>query len=203
MTEPPAERSEPPVEPAPDRPPRLPAALTWLPASPAVVALIAAVLPWFAPAGYGHGQHIQAPEAFCWQAGRIGFLAPLAIVFVAVGILGPRHGWFARSAPPRTYRRDGVLLTAAGVVGGVVLVLTWVLVPRSYSFSGVTGADLPALGFSFARNAQPGFFLAVVAVADALGCGIVYLVAARRESAAGGDDAAGIIENHDGEEAGR
>src|SRR5689334_20802266 len=83
-------------------------ALHWLPATPAVLAVVAAVLPWFAPTGYGQGGGLQIAPAYCWQAGRIGFLAPLALVIAAVAVVGPRHGWFARGEL-RSYRHDGLV----------------------------------------------------------------------------------------------
>jgi hypothetical protein len=179
------------------------ATLSWLPASPAVVALVGVALPWFAPTGRGRRTNLSIPDAFCWQAGRVGYFAPLLIVIVAVSILGPRHGWYRRNAPARSLRRDGRLLIAVGVVAGAVLVLTWVLLPKSYSFSGLSWDTLVSAGYQLHRNPQPGYFLAIVAAADAIACGVVYLSAARRES---GDDEpgeAGKIDDHDGTDPGR
>ena len=58
---------------------RLRGSLDWLPVSLAVPAVVGAVLPWFAPTGTGQGGGLQIAAAYCWQAGRIGFLAPLAL----------------------------------------------------------------------------------------------------------------------------
>jgi hypothetical protein len=177
--------------------------LAWLPVGFAVVALVGAALPWFAPAGTGHGAHLTIPDAHCWQAGRIGFLAPLVLVLVALSIVGPRLGWFGKDQPPRQLRRDGLLLAGAGVLAGAVLVVTWLLLPKSYTFSGLTWDNLVANGISMRRGPQPGYFLTIAAAADALVCGVIYLVAARREGSDKTDVPAGIIDSHDGEDSGR
>ena len=181
---------------------RLRGSLDWLPATPAVLAVIGAALPWFAPTGAGQGGGLQIAAAYCWQAGRIGFLAPLALVLAAVAVVGPRHGWFARGVP-RTYRHDGVLLLTGGVGAGVVLVLTWWLLPKSYTFSaGLTWDSLVSLGYRIERNPQPGYLVTIAAAADAVVCGSVFLVVAKRRAAAESSDGshapAGKIDEHDG-----
>ena len=178
-------------------------ALAWLPATFAVVALVGAALPWFAPTGTGRGARLDIPEAYCWQAGRIGFLAPLVLVVVALLVVGPRLGWFAKNQPARRLRRDGLLLAGAGLAAGIVLALTWVLLPKSYTFSGLTWDALVGIGLDLRRGPQPGYFLTVAAAADAVVCGIVYLFAGRREASDRSDAEAGIIDSHDGEDPGR
>jgi hypothetical protein len=195
-----------PDERGPDEPAqhgnRLGGWLDWLPATPAILALAGAVLPWFAPTGAGQGGGLQIAAAYCWQAGRIGFLAPLVLLIAAVAVVGPRQGWFAKGEV-RTYRHDATLLIAAGAAAGVVLALTWWLLPKSYTFSaGLTWDSLVSLGYHIARNPQPGYFVTIVGAVDAVACGIVYLVtASRRAGAESSDDAsapAGKIDNHDG-----
>jgi hypothetical protein len=181
---------------------RLRGSLDWLPATPAVLALVGAALPWFAPTGAGQGGGLQIAAAYCWQAGRIGFLAPLVLLIAAVAVVGPRQGWFAKGEA-RTYRHDAVLLIAAGAAAGVVLALTWWLLPKSYTFSaGLTWDSLVSLGYHIARNPQPGYFVTIVGAADAVVCGIGYLVAARRGASTESSDdpsaPAGKIDNHDG-----
>lgn len=179
----------------------------WLPVSFAVPALVGAALAWFAPTGSGQGGGLQIAPAYCWQAGRIGFLAPLALVIAAVAVLGPRHGWFAKGEP-RTYRHDGLVLLAGGVGAGVVLALTWWLLPKSYTFSaGLTWESLVSLGYRIARNPQPGYFVTIAAAADAIACAVADLVLAKRqastESSDGPSAPAGKIKNHDGADPGR
>lgn len=176
--------------------------LDWLPATPGVLAAIGAALTWFAPTGAGQGGGLEIAAAYCWQAGRIGFLAPLVLVITAIAVVGPRHGWFARGEP-RTYRRDGVLLVASGVSAGAVLALTWWLLPKSYTFSeGLTWDTLVAAGYHIARNPQPGYFVTIVAAAAAFVCGVGYLVIAKRATRAESSDEpsarAGKIDDHDG-----
>ncbi|HEY2298824.1 MAG TPA: hypothetical protein VGH43_13910 [Jatrophihabitans sp.] len=178
-------------------------AMAWLPASFAVVALVGAALPWFAPTGTGRSGRLHIPEAHCWQAGRIGFLAPLLLVLTALSIVGPRVGWFGRNQPPRRLGRDGWFLAGAGVVAGIVLLLTWLLLPKSYTFSGLTWDNVAAAGFDMQRGPQPGYFLTIAAAGDAVVCGVVYLFAARREASDRSEVTAGIIDSHDGEDPGR
>lgn len=180
------------------------AALGWLPASPAVVALAGAVLPWFAPIGRRRNSSLAIPSAFSWQAGRIGYFAPLLLIIAAAAILGGRHGWFGQNAPRRTYTRDGWYLIAVGLAAGAVLALTWLLLPKSYTFTaGLSWNDLASLGYRLRRNPQPGYFLAIAAAADAVACGVVYLTVARRESRDEQADEAGKINEHDGKDPGR
>jgi hypothetical protein len=178
----------------------LASALDWLPASPALVAVIGAALPWFAPGGYGTGGRAHLAEAYCWAAGRVGFLAPLALVLVGVAIVGRRHGWFGKNQQPRSYQYDGVLLIVAGLFAGAMLLAAWTLLPRSYTISGLTWQNLVDRGVHLSRNPQPAYFLTIAAAADAVLCGIVYYLYGRREAAA---TDAGKIESHDGADSGR
>lgn len=176
--------------------------LDWLPATPAVLAALGAALAWFAPTGAGQGGGLQIAPAYCWQAGRIGFLAPVVLVLTAISVVGPRHGWFARGQV-RTYRHDGVLLLAGGVGAGAVLALTWWLLPKSYTFSaGLTWDSLVSLGYHISRNPQPGYFVTIAAAVAAIVCGIGYLVVAKRAAPAESSDdpttPAGKIDDHDG-----
>ncbi len=186
---------------------RLAGSLEWLPLTPAVPAAIGAALPWFAPTGAGQGGSLAISPAYCWQAGRVGFLAPLVLIIAALAITGPRHGWYAKDQE-RTYRHDGVVLTATGLGAGAILALTWWLLPKSYTFSaGLTWDSLVSLGYHIARNPQPGYFVAIAAALDAVVCGVVYLVVGRRQAATESSDdpapAAGKIVKHDGADPGR
>ena len=193
------------IPPRPGTPPgQREAALSWLPASAALVALVGVALPWFAPSGQGRHGRLDIPEAYCWQAGRVGYLAPLLLVIVAVSIVGPRHGWFGRTGPERTFTRDGWLLVVAGLTAGGVVGLTWVLLPKSYTFGiGLSWDSLVASGYRLSRHPQPGYFLTAAAALDAVVCGGIYLAAARREPRAADLEAAGKIDDHDGEDPGR
>jgi hypothetical protein len=155
--------------------------VAWSAAVPAVLAVIGAVLPWFAPTGSGQ-LAVRIPRAYCWQAGRIGFLAPVVLVGVAVVVLGPRLGWFAKDQPPRRLTRDGILLAAAGIVAAGVLALAWALLPASYTFpGGLSWQSLEQAGFDMQRGPQPGFVLSLVAAASAIVCGAVLVLEGRHE----------------------
>jgi hypothetical protein len=155
---------------------RLPRA-AWLAAVPGVAALLSAVLPWFAPTGRG----VSIPKAFCLQAGRIGFLAPLAIIVAVVMVLGPRVGIFGKGQPTRRLDTDGLIIGGAGVAAAVVLGLTWLLLPNSYSFTGTTWDRLNALGHQLTRGPQVGYFIGIAAAVLAIVCGVLLLVAGRRD----------------------
>jgi hypothetical protein len=144
---------------------------------PGVAALASAVLPWFAPTGRG----VSIPKAYCLQAGRVGFLAPLAIVVAAVIVLGPRVGVFSKGQPTRRLDTDGLIVGGAGVAGAVVLGLTWLLLPSSYTFPGKTWDQLNAEGAHLLRGPQTGYLIAIAAAVLAIICGAVLLVAGRRD----------------------
>jgi hypothetical protein len=155
---------------------RLPRA-AWLAAVPAVAALVSAVLPWFAPTGRG----VSIPKAYCLQAGRVGFLAPLAIIVAAVVVLGPRVGIFGKGQPTRRLDTDGLIIGGAGVAAAVVLGLTWLLLPTSYTFPGKTWDQLNAEGAHLSRAPQAGYLISIAAAALAIVCGVLLLVAGRRD----------------------
>lgn len=178
-----------------------PRALDRLPLAAALVAAVGAAFPWFAPAGAGAGgRRAQLAQAYCWQAGRIGFLAPLVVVMAVLAVVGRRHGWFGGNLPKRSYRRDGALLAATGILAGLILLATWLLLPRSYTISGLTWQNLADQGVRLRRNPQPAYFATIAAAAAAVGCGIVYHLAGRREAARAD---AGKIDSHDGADPGR
>ena len=144
---------------------------------PGIVALVGAVLPWFAPTGRG----VSIPKAYCLQAGRVGFLAPLALIVAAVVVLGPRLGWFAKDQPTRRLDTDGLIMGGAGAAAAVVLGLAWVLLPSSYSFSGTTWDRLNSSGRHLTRGPQLGFVISIVAAALGIVCGVALLMAGRRD----------------------
>lgn len=93
------------------------------------------------------------PKAYCLQAGRIGFLAPLALLLGAVAILGPRLGRSSRGRPLRRVDTDGYLLGGLGIAAGLVLAAAWYFLPASYTFSGGIGWDgLRTLGYVLRKN---------------------------------------------------
>lgn len=169
------EPTTPPNEPKP----RLPR-VAWLAAAPAILALVGALLPWFAPTGTG----VSIPVAHSWQAGRIGFLAPLAIVGGGIAVLGPRLGLFSKGQPVRPLGRDGMAVLLSGALAAVVIVLAWFLLPASYTFSGgVSWDQLASAGHNLKREPQFGYFISIAAAVLAIGCGAALLVAGRREPA--------------------
>jgi hypothetical protein len=151
--------------------------VAWFVAVPGVAALVSAVLPWFAPTGRG----VSIPKAFCLQAGRIGFLAPLAIIVAAVVVLGPRVGMFGKAQPTRRLDTDGLIIGGAGVAAAVMLGLTWLLLPNSYSFTGTTWDRLNAAGHQLTRGPQAGYLIGIAAAVLAIICGVLLLVAGRRD----------------------
>lgn len=159
--------------------------IVWLAVPPAIVALMGGVLPWFAPTGRkGGSTAVDIPAAHSWQAGRIGFLAPLAVIGVAICVLGPRLAPSDDTAPPRPLGRDGMAFVIAGIAALAVLGIAWYFLPASYQFSdGRTWATLQHDGVTMRRGPQPGYFLTIAAALVAMGCGTALVVAGRREPA--------------------
>jgi hypothetical protein len=157
--------------------------IAWLLAVPAVLAALGAVLPWFAPTGTRNGvRAVDIPQAYCVQAGHIGFLAPLLLIVAGVALLGPR---LRRANPaPRPLEMDGLILLGCGVAAAIVLVVTWFLLPSSYTFTGgMSWAALERAGFDLRRGPQIGYFLTVAAAVLAICCGATLAVVGRRERA--------------------
>jgi hypothetical protein len=159
--------------------------LAWLAAAPAIVAIVGAVLPWFAPTGTKGGvAAVDIPKAFCLQAGRVGFLAPLALIVAAVAVLGPRLGLFAKGQPTRRLDTDGLVVAGSGLGAALVLGVAWYFLPDSYTFSGgISWDSLSNAGFDLQRQPQPGYFISIAAAVIAIGCGVAMVVAGRREPA--------------------
>jgi hypothetical protein len=163
--------------------------IAWLLAAPAVLAAFGAVLPWFAPSGTRGGvRAVEIPRAYCVQAGHVGFLAPLLLIVAGVSLLGPRlRRTGARpggdGASVRPLAVDGLILLGCGVAAAIVLVLTWYLLPSSYTFTGGLSWDaLERAGFDLRRGPRAGYFLTVAAAVLAIGCGAALVLAGRRNT---------------------
>jgi hypothetical protein len=157
--------------------------IAWLLAVPAVLAALGAVLPWFAPSGTRNGvRAVDIPEAYCVQAGHVGFLAPLLLIVAGVALLGPR---LRRTDPPvRPLETDGWIMLGSGVAAVILLVVTWYLLPSSYTFTGGLSWDaLERAGFELRRGPQVGYFVTIAAALLAIGCGATLVLVGRRERA--------------------
>jgi len=166
----------------------------WLVPVAALLAVIGAFTPWFDPSGSMHGQTVlQAQDKlYSWKDGRIGLLAPIVLVILAVGVVNLLRG----SAPTRFTRGSshpvvsagrGVLI--AGVVAAVCLVVAWFLVPGQYddvpSDAGGSWSGAEKMGIDMSRGPQIGYWLTVVGTALAIVTGILMMVLKGKETPAG------------------
>lgn len=164
---------------------RLPG-IAWLLPVAALLAVLGAAIPWFRPRGSYAGRTETFSALYSWRDGRIGLLAPLLLLVLAVhatSVLagGRPRGRFARSSDP--VRATGNAALLAGLVSGVCLVIAWFLVRTQYHFT-VAGQDyswsrVEALGISLTPGPQPGFLLTVVAALLAVVAGVAIRAAAR------------------------
>jgi hypothetical protein len=159
--------------------------VVWLAVPPAIIALVGGLLPWFAPTGTkGGSTAVDIPAAYSWQSGRIGFLAPLTVIGVAICVLGPRLAPSGESTPARPLGRDGMAFVIGGIAALAVLGIAWYFLPASYLFSdGRTWTTLQHEGITMRRGPQPGYFVTIAAAVAAIGCGAALVVAGRREPA--------------------
>jgi hypothetical protein len=171
--------------PPPPPPPWLPRApvavpsLAWLIPAAAVLAVIGAVTPWFRPQGTFGGQTQQFANFYSWRDGRIGLLAPLALVALSISVVNlMRGGTRSRFASaPNPVRTLGTYAAIAGAASAGSLVLGWVLLPSQYHVRvnglALSWNGLRLLGVEVSRSPQLGFYLTAAAAALAVVGGLL------------------------------
>ncbi|MBN9621056.1 MAG: hypothetical protein J0H43_15205, partial [Actinobacteria bacterium] len=205
--------SQPPVEPGPRHaqvPPTPPAAPTPPPVSPyaveqleaktpvvawlvpfaALLAVIGAFLPWFKPEAKAGADSQTFDGLYSWKDGKIGLLAPILLVALAIGIIGLLNGRtpsrFAKgsSHPVVSAARATII---AGVVSAVCVVVAWFMVESQYKFVAPDGTNYSWNGFlsalkdhgvnaTLSRGPQAGYFLTAAAAVIAIVAGVLMLV---------------------------
>ncbi|GAB2486046.1 hypothetical protein [Jatrophihabitans fulvus] len=176
----------------------------WLVPLAAVLGVIGVFTPWFKPqvSGTVNGQS-QSGDAvqdalYSWKEGKLGLIAPIVLVLVAIGVVGLLTGKKSRfhrgSTSPVVNGARGAII--AGVVAIVAVVVSYFLLPSQYTFTD--GAreyswdeairrfeSLGAKDVELSQGPQIGFWLTVAAGVIAIIGGILMLVTRSKPVAAG------------------
>lgn len=189
---PPAPRqipAPPGVTPVPKAPP-----IAWLIPLAALLAVIGAFTPWFKPHGQ-IGRYSQDFDAlYSFKDGKIGLIAPIALVVLALSVIGllqgKVRGRLAGSTDP--VRSMAKYAIGVGVVSLVCLLIAWFLVTTQYKFT-VGGQEyswndfeskLKTAGGTLGRGPQIGYWLTLVGALLAIVAGVVMLVQAKSSTPA-------------------
>jgi hypothetical protein len=176
--------------PAPTAPP-----IAWSIPLAALLAVAGAFLPWFTPHADKGGQRVAFDALYSIKDGKIGLLAPIALVVVALGVVGlargSARGRLAASADP--LRSLAKYAIGAGAGSLVCLVIAWLLVTTQYKFalggSEYSWSDfehqLKAHGATLSRGPQLGYWLTSAGAVLAIIAGALMLGRARTSSATG------------------
>lgn len=169
--------------------------VAWVIPPAAVLAVIGAVTPWFRPHGQVRGLSRDYDALYSIRDGKIGVIAPIALVVLALGVVnlmrGKVRGRLAASADP--IRTTAKYALGAGLAALVCLVIAWFLVASQYKFALTDGetlsfedyrSRLEQLGGSLSRGPQPGYWLTLAGAVLAIVAGLVLLVQAGPRRAA-------------------
>lgn len=212
--------SQPPAEPGPQFPPAAPVPpppaaspyaveqveakappVAWLVPVAALLAVVGAFLPWFAPEGTAsqgtETVHHTFSSLYSWKDGKIGLLAPIVLVLLAIGVVGLLQGRTPRrftrgSAHPVTSAARAVLI--AGAVSAVCVVVAWFMEKSQYKFTDgattyswdgyISAAKAQGVNLSLSQGPKIGFFLTVAAAVLALVAGGLMLAMRPKEAIA-------------------
>jgi hypothetical protein len=173
----------------------------WLVPLAAVLALVGAFTPWFkakaTASAAGQTIHHTFDGLYSFKDGKIGLLAPILLVVLAIGVVGLLLG----RSPARFSRGSAHPVASAGkaavVVGVLSLICTliaWFLVKSQYKFkeSGkeyswddyIKVAKAAGVKLELSRGPQLGYFLTIAAGVVAIIGGVLMILAARGASAA-------------------
>jgi hypothetical protein len=153
----------------------------------ALLALVGAVTPWFAPVGTVNDVRVlQAEHAlYSWKDGRLGLIAPIALTILGIGVIalmrGRTSGRFRRSDSPLSSAGNRALWVSLISAGG--LGASWEFVTHQYRppvDNGGSWDGAQQMGIAMSRNPQVGFYLTAAAVVLALVGGIALKSAGRR-----------------------
>ncbi|MEP7020309.1 MAG: hypothetical protein ABI808_06635, partial [Pseudonocardiales bacterium] len=199
----------PPQQPygAPAPPPAVPVAteevkvpvVAWLVPLAALLALIGVFTPWFkakaTATGNGRTIHHTFDGLYSFKDGKIGLLAPILLVVIAIGVIGLILGRTpARlNSAAHPVASAGKASIIAGGVSLVCVIIAWFLVKSQYKFTEggrKYGWDEYIKAFKDAgaklelsRGPQIGYFLTIAAGVLAIVAGILMILAARSSSA--------------------
>jgi hypothetical protein len=184
----------PPGSPVPPPPPgTVPVAkappVAWLIPLAALLSVIGLFTPWFTPHADKGGQTVKFDSLYSFKDGKIGLVAPIALVVLAITVIGLLRGRvrgrLAGSSDP--VHSTGKYSIGVGVVALVCLVIAWFLVTTQYKFT-LAGTEyswsdfeskLKAAGATLSRGPGIGFWLTLAGGILAVIAGIVLLVQAK------------------------
>lgn len=183
-------RAASPVPPPPGSVPVVKAPpVAWLIPLAALLAVIGVFTPWFTPHGQVGKYSQDFDSLYSFKDGKVGVVAPIALVALAVSVIGLLRGKVGRrlsgSADP--VRSAGKYSIGVGVVSLVCLLIAWFMVTSQYKFTaGGTEyswddfeSKIKAAGGTLGRGPGIGFWLTLVAGVLAIVAGIVILVQAK------------------------
>jgi hypothetical protein len=191
---PPAAPFGPPGSPIPPPPPgTMPVAkappIAWLIPLAALLSVIGVFTPWFTPHGQIGRYSQNFDSLYSFKDGKIGLIAPIALVVLAVTVIGllrgKVRGRLAGSADP--VRSAGKYAIGVGIVALVCLVIAWFLVTTQYKFT-LAGteyswndfeAKVKQAGGTLSRGPGIGFWLTLVGGLLAVIAGVVMLMQAK------------------------
>lgn len=207
-TPPPPPNSPPPPPPlAPNQLEEKAPPAGWLMPLAAALAVVGVFTPWFKPqvtlSGNGQTKTGDAVEdaLYSWKEGKLGLIAPIVLVLVAIGVVGVLTGKNSRfhrgSTSPVVNAARGALI--AGAVAVVAVLVSYFLLPSQYKFSVPGQGDLSwddataflkrntgASSVELSQGPQIGFWLTVVAGALSIIAGVLMLVTRSKVTPAGG-----------------
>jgi hypothetical protein len=164
--------------------------VAWLIPLAALLAVIGAATPWFKPALHKAGINASVHNAlYSWKDGKVGLLAPILLVILAIGVVGllrgKSGGRFSRGSghPAKSAGRTAVIF---GVVSLGCMVIAWFLVLGQYTIQDPSTGDTEhlktfasAVGATLSRGPQIGFWLTGVAAVLAIVAGVVLMVTSK------------------------
>ena len=156
-----------------------------------MLAVIGAVTPWFRPHGEAGGTSKDFDNLYSFKDGKIGLIAPIVLIIIAVMALGLLRGKVSgrlssASDPVRAVAKYAII---AGVVSAVCLLIAWFLVTTQYKFelggTELSWSDfeskLKAVGGSLSRGPQIGYWLTAAAAIVAIVGGVLMMLQTRSD----------------------
>lgn len=174
--------------------------VAWLIPLAALLAVIGAFTPWFKAKGTasaaGQTIHHTFDGLYSFKDGKIGLLAPILLVILAIGVVGLLLGRaparFSRgSTHPVSYA--GKVAIVAGVITLVCTIVAWFLVKTQYKFNEaghkyswddyIKAAKAAGVKLELSRGPQIGYFLTIAAGVVAIIGGLLMVLSARGSAA--------------------
>jgi hypothetical protein len=175
-------------------------AVGWLVPLAALLAVIGAATPWFRPAGTltvgSQTIHHTFDALYSFKDGKIGLLAVILLVVLAIGVIGLLTGRtparFNKGAHP--VASAGKAAVAIGAVTVVCMVIAWFLEKTQYRFKDggrtfswdgyIKFAKQQGAELTISRGPQLGFWLTAAAGIVAIVAGQLMILSARQSSTA-------------------